>query len=157
MKTLTDENGKQYKLVPVEDKKEDEPKRWKPELGEEYWVADSFGDIVEWGWMDGDADNYHHQQGNCFKTEKEAESYQEYLDALATIRNSNNGYKWTKGEDNYYLYYSYGYNLPWTWEYDIISCRPNTTYYSTEEEAEAILENKEVMKAYEVVRKYECK
>lgn len=45
--------------------------RWKPEIGEQYWVV-AFTDTVQSVWRSDVADNSRWRMGNCFKTKEEA-------------------------------------------------------------------------------------
>lgn len=58
----------------------------KPEFDNLYYYVDDAGDIRSKFWTDGLVDKIRWSLGNCFKTEKAAERYKEYLEAIATVR-----------------------------------------------------------------------
>lgn len=58
----------------------------KPEFDNLYYYIDDAGDIRPKFWGDGLVDKTRWSLGNCFKTEKAAERYKEYLEAIATVR-----------------------------------------------------------------------
>lgn len=83
IKELQDEL-EQLKAAKIE---AEQPKRWKPKDGEEYWTIDVEGqvdnvsaypdEIVEWDFL----------TGNCFKTKEEAEEYKKQIEYTARYKN----------------------------------------------------------------------
>lgn len=49
-------------------------------------------------------DEWRYKISNYFKTQEEAESYRDYLEAEATLREDGGWYKFRPGKDNWYLY-----------------------------------------------------
>jgi hypothetical protein len=56
--------------------------RWKPEDGEWYYFVCSNGSIDEYQWDGDGTDDIYYQNGNCFKTEAEAQAAAEKIKAL---------------------------------------------------------------------------
>lgn len=56
--------------------------RWKPEEGEWYYFVCSNGSIEEYQWDGDSTDDIYYQNGNCFKTEAEAQAAAEKVKAL---------------------------------------------------------------------------
>lgn len=59
--------------------KEKKKGRWKPKMGEKYYLVDDAGDICSNSWGNYDLDAFRHSIGNCFKTYEEAEEYKTKL------------------------------------------------------------------------------
>jgi hypothetical protein len=60
--------------------------RWKYGYGDGYWYIDDLGEVEASQWMVGNSDKWRYSQGNCFKTEEEAEEYLEYLKIEGELR-----------------------------------------------------------------------
>ena len=54
-------------------KKQEEPKPWKPERGEEYFAVEDVADVVPYTYCEDSIDEYNIQLGNCFRTKERAE------------------------------------------------------------------------------------
>ena len=54
-------------------KKQEEPKPWKPERGEEYFSVEDVADVVPYTYCEDSIDEYNIQLGNCFRTKERAE------------------------------------------------------------------------------------
>ena len=59
---------------------------WKPSRGDSYYFVQSAGVITYTVWMDNFQDRARYSLGNYFSTEKAAERYRDYLEAIATAR-----------------------------------------------------------------------
>ncbi len=61
--------------------RKEEPKKgyWKPEVGECYWIVTDCGGVFECIQDNSFEDRFRIAQGNCFKTEEQAEKHLEYL------------------------------------------------------------------------------
>lgn len=57
------------------DRKEIVGYKWKPEIGDAYYYIDCYLDVVDNHWNDDRLDNLVYNNGNCFKTEEEAQKY----------------------------------------------------------------------------------
>lgn len=57
-------------------------KRWKPEEGEWYYFVCANGSIDEYRWNGDGTDDIYYQNGNCFKTQSEAQAAAEKVKAL---------------------------------------------------------------------------
>lgn len=56
--------------------------RWKPGMGEIFWVVSGNSHIVSYDWNDSPTDNEFFNFGNCFKTKEEAEAMVEKIRKL---------------------------------------------------------------------------
>ena len=74
----------ELKMAKIE---EPQPKRWKPEDKETYWLIDCGGDIKDVLWHNDKFDNWCYLTGNCFKTEEEAEEYKKQIEYTARYKN----------------------------------------------------------------------
>lgn len=80
---LTEEQEKEIKkFLNIKDSK-----KWKPEINEEYWYVDSFGDIAAEIFAEDSEDEYKILTNNCFKTEKEAEFRLEQFETYNELKN----------------------------------------------------------------------
>ena len=59
---------------------------WKPKLDEMYYFLDGYGEARVQPWLNDELDEYRYSMGECFKTEKAAEAWRGYLEAVATVR-----------------------------------------------------------------------
>lgn len=59
---------------------------WKPKLKEEYYLLSNVGEIIDEPWLGSRADEFRYSTGNCFKTEKAANRWRDYLKAVETVR-----------------------------------------------------------------------
>lgn len=55
---------------------------WQPVKGEDYFYADSYGDVEESWWNDDRNDKFRLSVGNVYKTLKQAEQYKRRLQAM---------------------------------------------------------------------------
>jgi len=67
-------NGFKLELEELK-QKELSDKRLVPEINDPYWFIDFAGDVCDSQWTNGSIDNYILQHNNVFRTEKEAEKY----------------------------------------------------------------------------------
>lgn len=71
-------------------KKQEEPKPWKPEVGEEYFAVEDFAvkggaDIARYTYCEDSIDESNIQFGNCFRTEERAEQVAEKMRLLLRL------------------------------------------------------------------------
>lgn len=66
-------------------KKQEEPKPWKPEVGEEYFYIGIDFTIDSWENVDDDTDKRNFRIGNCFPTEARAEQVAEKMRLLLRL------------------------------------------------------------------------
>lgn len=59
---------------------------WIPESYQEYFYIDGYGDVCASTWNDTQSDKFLLSQGNCFRTEEEANKHLAYLNALGRVR-----------------------------------------------------------------------
>lgn len=57
---------------------------WKPEIGQRYWFAED--EVSYYVFSDDSLDKWLILQGNCFKTEVEAQKHFDYLQAIGRVR-----------------------------------------------------------------------
>lgn len=97
---LVDSLDSLIKQLEAEAKAEDESgksnERWKPKIGEDYFILNRDGEINKWRYISHSSDDYAYQTGNCFKTQKEAELHKLRLESMA------NRWRPEKGEKFYY-------------------------------------------------------
>lgn len=66
-------------------KKQEEPKPWKPERGEEYFAVEDVADVVPYTYCEDSIDEYNIQLGNCFRTKERAEQVAEKMRLLLRL------------------------------------------------------------------------
>lgn len=66
---------------------EPQTKRWKPEIGDEYWAHSINGVVSNLNWRNDVVDKWNYLIGNCFKTEDEAEEYKKKIEYTAQYKN----------------------------------------------------------------------
>lgn len=133
-------------------KKQEEPKPWKPEAGEEYFFVNNDLSIYCFCNYNGEEDRYNFEIGNCFPTEARAEQVADKMRLLLRLEQLHDmlcpDYEpdFGSGEATYCLYYDYS-SSHWAAEgwYDC-NCRVNGPYFDTLENAEKAAEilNKEM-------------
>ena len=133
-------------------KKQEEPKPWKPEAGEEYFFVNNDLSIYCFCNYNGEEDRYNFEIGNCFRTGERAEQVAEKMRLLLRLEQLHDMLcpdyvpDFGSGEATYCLYYDYS-SSHWAAEgwYDC-NCRVNGPYFDTLENAEKAAEilNKEL-------------
>lgn len=120
-----------------------------------YYCVNDAGGIGEGDDGDTGIDNYRHNTGNYFKTEKEAKQYRKYLLAKQRIKDSANGYvpNWEENEEyNYYAIYDWSdqeWRISWGEYIQIVG----VVCFETEEELKKSLEKYKA--DWDFVRDYE--
>lgn len=56
--------------------------RWKPELGERYWVFNSHGDVYDFKWSGNSGEEQMYSMGNCFPSRESAEQARDKVKEL---------------------------------------------------------------------------
>ena len=133
-------------------KKQEEPKPWKPEAREKYFCVDNYFLSHSFYNMNDDVDSYNFEIGNCFPTKERAEQVARKIRLLLRLEQLHDMLcpdyvpDFGSGEATYCLYYDYS-SSHWATEgwYDC-NCRVNGTYFDTLENAEKAAEilNKEM-------------
>lgn len=133
-------------------KKQEEPKPWKPEVGEEYFTIANSVDTVQYIYYGDGIDEVNIPSGNCFKTKKRAEQVAEKMRLLLRLEQLHDmlcpDYEpdWGSGEAMYCLYYDHS-SSRWAVDgwYDC-NCRVNGAYFDAKENADKAAEilNKEL-------------
>ena len=118
-----------------------EPTRWKPETDQKYYFIRTSGYVYDSIWTNDSIDRGRFDIGNCFQTKEEAEKVAEYLKALAVVRGDGTT-KFTKGEDNWHVYYSTSANClyPNSDCYGIENGIFGLPYFATEADAQRSIE-----------------
>ena len=68
------------------DKKQIVDYRWKPKIGDTYYFIDLFLDVIDDIWSDDRMDDLVYTNGNCFKTEEEAQKYADKFTEMLKCR-----------------------------------------------------------------------
>lgn len=133
-------------------KKQEEPKPWKPEARAEYFFIDNYFLSHSFYNMNDDVDSYNFEIGNCFPTKERAEQVAKKMRLLLRLEQLHDMLcpdyvpDFGSGEATYCLYYDYS-SSHWAAEgwYDC-NCRVNGPYFDTLENAEKAAEilNKEM-------------
>lgn len=93
-------------------KKQEEPKPWKPERGEEYFAVEDVADVVPYTYCEDSIDEYNIQLGNCFRTKERAEQVAEKMRLLLRLEQLHDmlcpDYEpdWEKEKDKFCLCYN---------------------------------------------------
>ena len=133
-------------------KKQEEPKPWKPVHGEEYFTIGNSVDVFQYTYYEDSIDESNIQFGNYFRTEERAEQVADKMRLLLRLEQLHDMLcpdyvpDFGSGEATYCLYYDYS-SSHWAAEgwYDC-NCRVNGPYFDTLENAEKAAEilNKEL-------------
>jgi len=111
-----------------------------PQNGELYHFVDSSGGLACVHFSGDNFDKWHKSSGNCFRTEKEAEHYRDYLVALNTLKKSSDFVPDWEDLTVYKWYIKFN-NVTKRFTACVISCLSDfNIYYRTEIEALAALE-----------------
>ena len=101
-----------------ESKEEKKGKRWRAKMNDTYFCVNDFGDVDSSHESNFDEDNYSDKTRNYFKTEEEAEEYQEimntYYDLMDLAEELNNGEKidWNDNQQcKYTIFYDFEDNF----------------------------------------------
>ena len=115
---------------------------WKPKFDEEYYFLDNTGDVDVYPWQNDEIDEYRYSVGNCFKTEKAAERYRDYLKAIATVRQDEGVLTPEQAANNGYIYYICTHNEfgPVVHGFNADYVSVNTVLFDTREHAQASLD-----------------
>ena len=74
-----------------------ESTRWKPEMGEKYYISDSNGSVYDSAWSNDYIDRSRSEIGNCFESREEAEKAVERLKAWERLKDAGLKFKdWNK-------------------------------------------------------------
>lgn len=106
-------------------KSKNKNKRWRAKTGSEYFYVEDFKDVGSTSEFNYDGDKYNYKTRNYFKSEEEAEEYQEvintYYDLMDLAEELNNGEKINWNDETqckYVIYYNYKENsLEKTYDY----------------------------------------
>lgn len=100
----------QDELNKLKQVKVEEPKRWKPEVGDLYYCVCDGGTIIQDVWEDCITDNWRYLTGNIFKTKQEAEEHKKKIEIQAQFKNfveeHSEKLDWTDAyQKKYHIYY----------------------------------------------------
>ena len=121
---------------------------WKPKFGEVYYFLDGYGKACVQPWLNDELDEYRYSIGECFKTEKAAERYRDYLKAIATVRQDEGVMTPKEVEsaersngDVWCISYTLDRGLfAYTCRLDVVPTRVGTIYFDTSEHAQDSLD-----------------
>lgn len=143
MENLKPEEREQLlKLIEKANKKDAEPKVWKPKDGDKYYFIDS-SKISSYDWTSHDVDKKLYAIGNCFRTEEKAKFAIEKLKVIVELKRfaqEHNKYKidWNSDQDKYSIYFD---TKEKTIDIDYnIRCKANDIYFTSREIARAAIE-----------------
>lgn len=94
-------------------KKQEEPKPWKPEVGEEYFFVNNDLSIYCFCNYNGEEDRYNFEIGNCFRTGERAEQVAEKMRLLLRLEQLHDQLcpdyvpDWESDEAKFYVYFSH--------------------------------------------------
>lgn len=111
-------------------------KRWRAESGNKYWNVSGGGAIFHTTEENSEFDNFRYATGNYFRTEQEVEAYKEHMLLSQEWKDLAEGYRFTKGNPNWYAYYEKGEYESW-FAYSYI--QPNTVYFPSKEKLQQAL------------------
>ena len=127
-------------------KKANKPdKVWKPNVGDEYKVLDSFGSVGFSIWNNDRKDDEAHLIGNCFKSKENAMFARERLKVITELerfaeKHNDSIIDWNDGEtDKYCIYYESNINTIGI-DYNTV-CRYNDIYFTSKEIARAAIDS----------------
>ena len=117
---------------------------WKPQRGDNYWIAYSDGEVSKCYWNGCSVDIARYEMGRTYRTKEECEkAYKRELAEVRLRRTSNFKPDFENGNGGWIIGYNYYYG---ELTYDSIDCTDygEPVRYETEEEAEkSIKENRE--------------
>lgn len=125
-------------------KKLEEPKPWKPEIGETYYYVDSSHARVSFSyWEDDEIDNERYNVGNCFPTEERAKQVAEKIRMLLKLERYHDMFcpdfvpDWEADTYKYFIYYDTSENK---WDCDWVAGLKRLTevYFDSEETAQKV-------------------
>lgn len=132
-------------------KKQEEPKPWKPEVGEEYFTIANCVDAVKYIYYGDGIDEVNIPSGNCFKTKKRAEQVAEKMRLLLRLEQLHDMLcpdyvpDWEKEKDKFCLCYHHE-GKQWSVESWLFFESQGFVWFDTFENAEKAAEilNKEM-------------
>jgi hypothetical protein len=132
-------------------KKQEEPKPWKPERGEEYFAVEDVADVVPYTYCEDSIDEYNIQLGNCFRTKERAEQVTKKMRLLLRLEQLHDmlcpDYEpdWNNDGELKFCLAHYCDDDCWFVDYFNVTQYP-TVYFDTNENAEKAAEilNKEM-------------
>lgn len=132
-------------------KKQEEPKPWKPEVGEEYFTIANGVDAVQYIYYGDGIDEVNIPSGNCFKTKKRAEQVAKEMRLLLRLEQLHDMIcpdyvpDWGSDEAKFYVYFSHIQNN-WKVSFSTAWWYPCMVVFDTEKNAQKAAEilNKEL-------------
>lgn len=135
-------------------KKQEEPKPWKPEAGEEYFFVNNDLSIYCFCNYNGEEDRYNFEIGNCFRTGERAEQVAKKMRLLLRLEQLHDMLcpdyvpDWENYGQKFIVYFNHAENR-WHIGFSNAFELRCATYFDTEENAEKAAEilNKEMRKS----------
>lgn len=132
-------------------KKQEEPKPWKPEREEKYFTIENRFDVVQYTYCEDGIDESNIQFGNCFRTEERAEQVAEKMRLLLRLEQLHDMLcpdyvpDWKNYGQKFLVYFNHAENRWHIGASNAFELRC-ATYFDTEENAEKAAEilNKEM-------------
>ncbi len=132
-------------------KKQEERKPWKPEVGEEYFFVNNDLSIYCFCNYNGEEDRYNFEIGNCFRTGERAEQVAEKMRLLLRLEQLHDQLcpdyvpDWESDEAKFYVYFSHIQNN-WRVSFSTAWWYPCMVVFDTEKNAQKAAEilNKEL-------------
>lgn len=132
-----------------------EGKVWKPKVGEKCWCVLNSGEVDWFVWKGNNRDIFRYEQGNCFKTEEEAEEHLKKLTIQGKfktyVREHSDELDWNDEEqEKWYVYY-----ISKTGEFNYSSYRTSRDSFGVYASSEQIIIDAiEYIGGEEVAKKY---
>ena len=152
MNNLTDSEREQLMHL-IEKSSKKTSKMWKPELGDQFYIILSNGDVFKQAWDGGPNDEHFYLIGNIFRTKEEAKEEVERIKLLTqwkqlSIESGEDENPWGKNSRHYFAYYSYNSS---SISFDFAECcRSNRIYFPSMESLKKAIQ----IVGYENVKKY---
>lgn len=119
---------------------------WKPKHKEKYYFVDGSGKVDAEPWLNDELDEYRYSVGECFKTEKAAETWRGYRIARATVSRDKGVLTPEQIRDNYlgefvhYVVFNLDGQLETSWDCLDDYATPGTIYFDTMQHAQDSLD-----------------
>ena len=115
MENLSNEEREQLMHL-IEKSSKKTSKMWKPELGDQFYIILSNGDVFKQAWDGGPNDEHFYLIGNIFRTKEEAKEEVERIKLLTqwkhlSVEAGEDENPWDSDKRHWYVYYDYGLKI----------------------------------------------
>ena len=115
--------------------------KWKPKVGEKYWLINTHGLSVDAIWTDSSFDNWRYNNIPIFPTKESCERYWHFMDTVKEKSYSFSEEEWFGyGIRKYFIYYDYRVEQVRVGN-EFATKDFNKPYFKTEEDAQYIIDN----------------